>query len=294
MIYHAKPLGVAVNARESLFAIVLVIIAIAFASVTARSQPTPRTRDLAVLAVGRINPDCWPDTVFGAPDAAYNYLPRYIAWGQAPSTRARNDRERDSLAGCASRTSAGRRTRRTELRFPRWENLAGSVTIAPVNRSDDYLDLLITLHGTVPAIGRDQRTEHDSLITMVLFGQSGLDSAAVIDLDGVRGLHRGSVTVLELRPNAELRDPRRRDMTGRTSWELAPVDVTFPDADTAAPRAGGTPDDHAGPALNDLYPSNAPERSVAPDNRPAPEHIPVARPDGDTPTEPAAHAEPRD
>ncbi len=190
-------------------------------------------RGMVILAAERLNADCYPDTVWGRADERFQYLPRYITWGQAPDTAGWSRARRDSVADCLGTVAKASKVRITELRYPAWAGLHGTAAFQSFNR-DTVTDIMITLWGRVPAQGNgngngnDNGREtpmRDTMRMVVLFGQRGLDTLGVVDLSDVSGVHRLKFTAVEMRRDVEVRNPKVRDISGRLSWEIEPVDV---------------------------------------------------------------------
>lgn len=202
-----------------IFVTILAAILNCVATATATAQPkeSRHDRDAAaslILAIASLNFDCYPDTVLGLADEQFHYLPTEIHWGAAP--------ERADSA-CASETPKKKRERVTTIRYPNWKRITGSVSFERMN-ADTLTDIVLYLWGDA---GNDDngraRAPHDSLRALVLFGQMALDSVKQINLASIAPFQSEPYFAMELRPGADLRDEKKRDLSGTPSYEVKRV-----------------------------------------------------------------------
>jgi hypothetical protein len=96
--------------------------------------------------------------------------------------------------------------------------------------------MIFALRGNV---GDERR---DSTKLLVIFGQHGLDTISTIDLSTIAAFQSDPFTAVELRTGVELVNQKKRDISGRKSYELLPVGFTMREPDTTrnapAPAAG--------------------------------------------------------
>lgn len=201
---------------------------------------------MAILHLGRLNRDCFPDTLWGDRDAAGNYLPRVIAWGQPPDTAGKGRHFADSVEDCHDRIAKHLKVKSTTIEYPGWAGLMGSVAYQNMN-PDTVPDMFFTLWGRVET----KRGAVDTARMFVVFAQTGLDTLKKLDLSDVRGLRRDKFTALELTAGVEVRDPRQRDLSGRTSWEVFAVDVVVDGEEEGRPERDDP--DATGPLLNEKF-----------------------------------------
>lgn len=190
----------------------------------------------AVLSIGRFNPDTYPDTVMGMKTSA-GYLPSRVLWGrfgQAPG----------AMPGKLPATA---------LRYPDWKGLRGSVSFQSIN-GDSLMDMVFHLQGIVTTM-QGGTEGADSLRSVVVFGQSGLDSLAVLDLDGVRRFQVRPFVALELVRGVELSQPGRRDLSGSMSYLLEPIELDVQGKPSPLPRTVASVEEGGG--VLRLYPNPA-------------------------------------
>lgn len=189
----------------------------------------------AVLSIGRFNPDTYPDTVIGTKTPA-GYLPSRVLWGypfgQTPG----------AMPG---------KLRETVLRYPAWKDLRGSVAFQRIN-ADSLVDMVLHLQGVVTTM---QGEGLDSLRSVVVFGQSGLDSLAVVDLDGIRRFQVRPFFAVELVREVELSEPGTRDLSGSMSYVLEPIELDVQGKPSPLPRTVASVEGSGG--VLRLYPNPA-------------------------------------
>ncbi|MBS1912883.1 MAG: T9SS type A sorting domain-containing protein [Bacteroidetes bacterium] len=189
---------------------------------------------MAVLYVGHLAPTCYADTVFGAADPLTgDYLPRVIVWGRPVMPRLLSQSQRDSMTACMGGVPPGLSVPYTIVQYPAWSALHGAATFRRFNSNDTLADMMIALHGTTAA-GNAQR---DTLRTLVIFGQAALAMQPAIHLDAIPPFQSAPFFAMDYRP--QMQAPGSRDLSGRKSYELAPVSLTVTAPDTT--RHGTTP-----------------------------------------------------
>lgn len=231
---------------------------------------------MRLLYVGAVNVDCFADTVWGTMDANLNTLPKLIVWGHADAAAEeaakRDQRKRDSLDACSSAVPRGKRRTQTKINYPGWDGMSGIVSFVNLN-GDGYTDLFLTLSGSVG----DGRSRRDTVRRLVIFGGHGLDSLATLNIGDAPRLQRVPFNAMDLTVGEEIARPARRDLSGRTSYEILPIDFANADPDTNGMPGNGMPGLHDGrsPALSsradrgdlaparDLWAAPNPARDVA-------------------------------
>lgn len=206
----------------------LLCIALLFfcAAQFARAQNAARPDDpfaqAAVMHTGFINPDCVPDTVYGFLDNDLRWTPRFICWGYL------FDREGEPICETTGRDSSAREaaSRRrashdtTHILLPDWIRISCAFSVQRYNANDSLDDLIFWLHGA-DSVGRELV---DTARSLVLFGQRGLEKVNRVDLASIGAFRSEPFYAMELTRGRELINPKKRDMTRRTSRELVRVD----------------------------------------------------------------------
>ncbi len=154
------------------------------------------------LFVGHLNFDSYPDTVYGAADRGARALPVSIAWGAGPSTK-----------------QSPSKNNRTEIRYPKWSTLGGSLAIQRLNSDDTFSDLCIYLWGTY----KQGAKSRDTMRVLAIFGQSNLDRVPEIRLKNIDGFQTEPFIAMDLRADSEFVKPAVRDMSGKRSYELKQI-----------------------------------------------------------------------
>lgn len=194
---------------------------------TAQAQDQTRAYDpfaqAAIMHVGFINPDCARDTVYGFLDPDLRWTPRFICFGNTADAQgnALCDSEQQSIADDESRSERLRRNDTAFLDFPGWQHFSCALSVQRYNANDTLDDLIFWMRGadSVP-----RRGLVDTARSIVLFGQAGLETHKKIDLGKVSAFRSEPFYAMELTRGRELINPKKRDMTRRTSRELVRVD----------------------------------------------------------------------
>ncbi len=154
------------------------------------------------LFIGHLNVDSYPDTVYGVADRGARALPVSIAWGIGPATK-----------------QGSSKNHRTEIRYPKWATLGGSVAIQRLNSDDTLSDLCIYLWGTY----KQGAKTRDTMRVLAIFGQSNLDRVPEIRLKNIDGFQTEPFIAMDLRADSEFVKPAVRDMSGKRSYELKQI-----------------------------------------------------------------------
>ena len=241
------------NFRRHLAPLLLLGAAFICGSHNAHAQPGNTTvQREVVLGIAHLNFDCYADTISGFKTPS-GYLPKRILWGGP-----RLDEQGRLDSACLGRTPAEERVSQTTISYPGSEQVTGSMTFQQIN-ADTLGDLVLHIHSTVV----EQGAERDSLRSVVIFGQHGLDALAEIQVGEISRFQMEPFFAMDLVKGSELINPAERDLSGRTSYELEPVDVRLDDPDSTpppglAPLAGAEyPGAVAGTARVQIYPNPA-------------------------------------
>ncbi|HVZ39820.1 MAG TPA: hypothetical protein VHI13_11130 [Candidatus Kapabacteria bacterium] len=188
---------------------------------------------MMVLYTGNLNFDCEPDTVWGTRDRAFHLLPRVIVWGRS----AAREGAADTADPCLDPIPDSLKRSFTRITYPDWDGLTGSAAFTRFN-GDTLADIFLTLMGRTGT--GDQA--HDTTRMVLLFGQHGLDTLPTLDIASVGVFQYTPFVAMQMRPEIEVVDPAARDLSGRTSWELMPVDLVIqvPDSSRTVKRGGGS------------------------------------------------------
>ncbi len=209
----------------------LIVAALAACCATSALAQENGREGMRLLYVGAVNVDCFADTVWGTMDANLNTLPKLIVWGHADAAAEeaakRDQRKRDSLDACSSAVPRGKRRTQTKINYPGWDGMTGIVSFVNLN-GDGYTDLFLTLSGSVG----DGRSRRDTVRRLVIFGGHGLDSLATLNIGDAPRLQRVPFNAMDLTVGEEIARPARRDLSGRTSYEILPIDFANADPDT--------------------------------------------------------------
>jgi hypothetical protein len=156
----------------------------------------------SILFIGHLNYDSVPDSVYGGADAQHHYLPHSLHWGRAGSP------------------SEGHHVAVTTIRYPDWQEFTGTVAFQKMN-ADSVTDIIFYLWGKTG----EPNNLHDTIRPILLFGQPSLDSLSIIDLSSVSSFQLTPFVAMEMRTGSEFVHPALRDLSGKPSYMLAPVDV---------------------------------------------------------------------
>lgn len=219
--------------------------------VHAQPENTGTQREV-VLGIAYLNFDCYADTIQGFRTQS-GYLPKRILWGiPQPDENGRLD------SACLGRTPLSQRVSQTTISYAGSGDATGSMTSQQIN-ADTLGDLVLHIHSRVTEYG----IERDSLRSVVIFGQHGLDSLPEIRIGEISRFQMEPFFAMDLVKGSELINPAERDLSGRTSYELEPVDITLEDPDSMpppmlSPLAGADyPGAVTGSARVQIYPNPA-------------------------------------
>jgi hypothetical protein len=160
----------------------------------------------SILFVGHLNFDSIPDSVYGWPDVQHHYLPHSLHWGRVASP---GDSQPIAV---------------TTITYPDWQDFTGTVAFQRMN-ADSVTDIIFYLWG------KTGDPVHDTIRPILLFGQSSIGSLSTIDLSSVSSFQLTPFVAMEMRTGSELVHPALRDLSGKPSYMLAPVDVVVAPGD---------------------------------------------------------------
>lgn len=175
-----------------------------------------------ILGITRINPGCYPDTVWGRRGNQFSWLPTRITWGGFDSLH---------IPPCFPGPSSRPKRRETKFEFPPWTHLSVSLSLQRLNTSDTLDDMVFFLAGGVT----DTTDPHDSVRSVVVWGQSGLDSLALINIGTLPAFQAAPFFAMDLRVGTNFTEPASRDLSHITSYILLPVSQPVPQSRTERP-----------------------------------------------------------
>ncbi len=193
--------------------------------------PVAVRQEMQILYTGSLNFDCFPDTIFGTRGPDGLYLPRVIIWGR-PTTAAPAGGRRDANAACLGPIADSVKVPFTLIQYPSWGNLRGCVSIQSFN-PDTLADMLFMLRG---AVG-EGRNQHDSLLSLLVFGQHGLDTHRVLNLANIGPFQSYPFIAMQVRKGVQLLNRRSRSLSRAASYEIAPVGLIVDEPDTTPHHA---------------------------------------------------------
>ena len=157
----------------------------------------------AVLHTGFLNTDCVPDTIYGLLDKNLRWTPRYICWGQLYDA----DGAVRCKAGAYETTIArSKQVDTTHFVFPDWARFSCAISIENFNKNDTLFDAIFWLSGVVSLPGRGRV---DTGMAVVVFGQSGLETHATLDLGAVGTFRKAPFYAMQLGKDRELTNPKK-------------------------------------------------------------------------------------
>ena len=190
---------------------------------TAQEQSTVYDpfNDPAIMHIGNLNPDCVPDTLYGLLHRNLQWMPEYICWGKAYDSAGVplcNEGQYDSTVRFVDVVDT------TWIEAPNWGRYSCAVSIDQYNVNDTLNDLIFWIKGIDTLNGQQgERVPHDTARALVVFGQSKLPTKSKIDLDKIKNFQSAPFNAMALGVNTELVNPKKRDNTRKTSWELKRV-----------------------------------------------------------------------
>ncbi len=192
--------------------------------------PVAVRQEMQILYTGALNFDCFPDTIFGTRGPDGLYLPRVIVWGRP--TAANPNGERNADAACLGPIADSVKIPFTLVQYPSWGNLRGCVSIQSFN-PDTLADMLFMLRG---AVG-EGRNQHDSLLSLLVFGQHGLDTHRVLNLANVGSFQAYPFIAMQVRRGSQLVNRSSRSLSRKASYEIAPIGFIVDEPDTTTHHA---------------------------------------------------------
>jgi hypothetical protein len=178
---------------------------------TGTAAPRPRlVADTVILAIGHFRPGCIPDTVWGEAGEGFTWRPLYITWGGADSLHT---------PPCPPGKGSRPRLAKTTFEYPTWPHLGISFSAEQRSLGDTLIDLVWHVWGAYP----DSTDPHSTVRSQVVFGQSGLDSLATIDLASLPAYQTFPFFAMDLEVGTHLIEPDNRDLSGTSSYILLPI-----------------------------------------------------------------------
>ena len=217
--------------------VVLVLLLFVGIDSKAISEPLPLPQDSTftvdstefsvIFYIGHLNTDCLVDTLVGF---GYYYndviLPRCILWGKA-----------DSLTmGCVDTSLGGPpfdqyKVDTTYLQYPDWEDLEGTISLLYLN-NDTVDDMLFILWGRADT----GVLMHDTALFLGVFGQRGLDTFDILDVSLIDSQQQFPFFALPMIPDSNYSNPLVREITGRISYIIEPLDLVVDSSGSGNPK----------------------------------------------------------
>ena len=171
-----------------------------------------------VLAIRHFNFDSFKDTLIGRIDRQYHFIPYTIRWGKGKADTTRNvDSLRDDSEALTPIADSLRVTQ-TRIYYPHWKNFTAKCAVFTVNE-DSLSDIVVHMWGQI----EDSSGTKDTLRSLVIFGQHGLDTLGDVDFDSVEITKSEPFFAMQLRTGIEYVSPSLRDPTGTVSYILNPI-----------------------------------------------------------------------
>lgn len=216
----------------------------------------PDTTGEELLYVGRIDPDCHPDSVWGHSDRDGHVLVSRIVWAGYDTAH---------IAPCPPGPPVHYpKYHETTFEYPAWPRFSATVAIQPVNLGDSLADLVFYLRGGIP----DSTNPYDSTRVLLLYGGVAIDTVPTINLASLPSFQIAPFVAIELHTGAHLVEPAHRDLSEQLSYVLSAIEPP-PGAPPAVGQPGG--EQSAGVAWSvRVYPNPA-HGSTQIEGRPVPE-----------------------
>ena len=179
-------------------------------------------KDPGIMHIGYLDPDCVKDTLYATMDkGSLQWMPRYICWGKLYSD------DGDLLCPSGKYDASLKKAERldtTHIVMPTWGKLSCALSVERFNMNDTLDDLIFWIRGIDSIEGQGgEVTTRDTSRGLVLFGQSRLSTHKEILLKAIEEFDSGEYYAMELGYGKELINPKKRDLTRKTSWELKRV-----------------------------------------------------------------------
>lgn len=156
---------------------------------------------LTTMFIGHIVTPNSIDTVIGCAGKDRVFYPKMIKWGKDTT----NNSYPDSLKVSSSK-----------FVYPNWKNLRITCNITTFDY-DTIPDMLFIISGRIQL---DSITFKDTVKTIVLFGQKGLDTIKIINLSTVDTIQYGPYIAVKLKNGTDLTNCKLRDLSGIPSYQL--------------------------------------------------------------------------
>jgi hypothetical protein len=185
----------------------------------------PDTTGEELLYVGRIDPDCHPDSVWGHTDRDGHVLVSRIVWAGYDTAH---------IAPCPPGSPVHYpKYQETTFEYPAWPRFSATVAIQPVNLGDSLADLVFYLRGGVP----DSTNPYDSTRVLLLYGGVAIDTVPTINLASLPSFQIAPFVAIELHTGTHLVEPAHRDLSEQLSYVLSAIEP--PEAPPAVQHSAG-------------------------------------------------------
>jgi hypothetical protein len=169
----------------------------------------------AVLYIGRINADTTADTIIGKRAKNIQHVPDRIIWGAKTTGK-----------------------KFTDVVYPKWRSMTGSVSILDLNL-DSLPDMILHVRGKISDSSGNEVEMRDTSRIVVIFAQAGLDTVKKIEVGDIAATFQTTpFFAMDLFGQELLTEPGVRDLSGRTSYLLVPVENPGSRAEEAVPVSG--------------------------------------------------------
>ena len=177
--------------------------------------------DPGIMHIGYLNPDCVQDTIYGLMNQRLQWIPKYICWGNI------YDSNGVSLCSTGKYDASVKKAARqdtTHIVMPDWGKLSCALSVEQFNTNDTLDDLIFWITGIDTIKGsRGEAIPHDTSRALVLFGQTALSTHRDLKINTIKDFESGDYYAMALGYEKELVNPKKRDNTKKTSWELKRV-----------------------------------------------------------------------
>ena len=161
---------------------------------------------MTTLFIGHINTNKSIDTIIGKAGYDRKFIPRYILWG---SDTTNNDYP-DSL-----------KLKRTDIIYPNWYSLKVKLNVDFLN-SDTLNDMMFIMWGKLMI---DSANYKDTVKSLVIFGQKGLDTLHTINISQMDTLQIEPFIAMKLRMGTDLTDCQIRDFSYKPSYIINKINT---------------------------------------------------------------------
>lgn len=188
-----------------------------------------------ILFIGKLNTDCYDDTVVAAISKNQKIawrgtptLPKYIFWGKSSSKSDKTHNKKDTAHSknevTCTDTVGGiiadtHKVQYSIIRYPSFVGLRGSVSFMKLNTNDEIYDIVSMLWGKTDT----SSSKRDTTTSFAVFGRKGLDTLQELPFYSIDTMQRSPITAMKLNRFVNFTSPARRDFSGRMSYFITRV-----------------------------------------------------------------------